>query len=144
MASINNIDLNDIISSLIDERLNKSKDSLIEEEKEYYEKLNEIILNEKSNDNQLNHEQKLKEVQEKIENKKRKPKLSKLSSSEEKTVKKTWSKLSDKNKELIIDEYIKENKITDKTLKHRILNKEINARNIIYDKENEKIIKIKE
>lgn len=144
MTSINNIDLNDIISSLIDERLNKSKDSLIEEEKEYYEKLNEIILNEKSNDNQLNHEQKLKEVQEKIENKKRKPKLSKLSSSEEKTVKKTWSKLSDKNKELIIDEYIKENKITDKTLKHRILNKEINARNIIYDKENEKIIKIKE
>lgn len=141
MSLINStIDLNNIISSLIDERMEKERENPNEKAKEDYNKLNEILENEKLIDNeQITHEQKLKEIQNKIEEKsKRKNKTLSPTS----PTKKTWSKLNDKIKEKLINEYMKEKNIKDKTFKDKVLNKSFNSRKIKYDKKNEKIINI--
>lgn len=140
MSLINqSIDLNDIITSLINERMKKEEENPNEKAINDYNKLKELLDKEKiTNEEQITHEQKLKEIQDKIEEK------SKKKNKTTKEVKKTWSKLSSTVKSRLIDEYFKKNNIKDKILKEQLLNKTINPRKIVYDKENEIIISIKE
>ena len=120
---MDSINFNQIINSLIDERMEKEKDNI--QDSEYYEKLKNVIEDEKKAlvDNKQNEfEKKLKELE-----------------------KKTWSKLSKEEKERILDNYIKEHNITNgDELKTKINKRKIRVKDIEYDRVNEKIISIKD
>ena len=107
----------------IDERMEKEKDNI--QDPEYYEKLKNVIEDEKKAlvDNKQNEfEKKLKEIE-----------------------KKTWSKLTKEEKERILDNYIKEHNITNgDELKTKINKRKIRVKDIEYDRVNEKIISIKD
>ena len=122
-ASMDSINFNQIINSLIDERMEKEKDNI--QDPEYYEKLKNVIEDEKKAlvDNKQNEfEKKLKELE-----------------------KKTWSKLTKEEKERILDNYIKEHNITNgDELKTKINKRKIRVKDIEYDRVNEKIISIKD
>lgn len=122
-ASMDSINFNQIINSLIDERMEKEKDNI--QDSEYYEKLKNVIEDEKKAlvDNKQNEfEKKLKELE-----------------------KKTWSKLTKEEKERILDNYIKEHNITNgDELKTKINKRKIRVKDIEYDRVNEKIISIKD
>ena len=122
-ASMDSINFNQIINSLIDERMEKEKDNI--QDSEYYEKLKNVIEDEKKAlvDNKQNEfEKKLKELE-----------------------KKTWSKLTKEEKERILDNYIKEHNITNgDELKAKISKRKIRVKDIEYDRVNEKIISIKD
>ena len=120
---MDSINFNQIINSLIDERMEKEKDNI--QDPEYYEKLKNVIEDEKKAlvDNKQNEfEKKLKELE-----------------------KKTWSKLTKEEKERILDNYIKEHNITNgDELKAKINKRKIRVKDIEYDRVNEKIISIKD
>ena len=120
---MDSINFNQIVNSLIDERMEKEKDNI--QDSEYYEKLKNVIEDEKKAlvDNKQNEfEKKLKELE-----------------------KKTWSKLSKEEKERILDNYIKEHNITNgDELKTKINKRKIRVKDIEYDRVNEKIISIKD
>ena len=120
---MDSINFNQIINSLIDERMEKEKDNI--QDPEYYEKLKNVIKDEKKAlvDNKQNEfEKKLKELE-----------------------KKTWSKLTKEEKERILDNYIKEHNITNgDELKTKINKRKIRVKDIEYDRVNEKIISIKD
>ncbi len=120
---MDSINFNQIINSLIDERMEKEKDNI--QDSEYYEKLKNVIEDEKKAlvDNKQNEfEKKLKELE-----------------------KKTWSKLTKEEKERILDNYIKEHNITNgDELKAKISKRKIRVKDIEYDRVNEKIISIKD
>lgn len=122
-ALMDSINFNQIINSLIDERMEKEKDNI--QDSEYYEKLKNVIEDEKKAlvDNKQNEfEKKLKELE-----------------------KKTWSKLTKEEKERILDNYIKEHNITNgDDLKMKINKRKIRVKDIEYDRVNEKIISIKD
>lgn len=122
-ASMDSINFNQIVNSLIDERMEKEKDNI--QDPEYYEKLKNVIEDEKKAlvDNKQNEfEKKLKELE-----------------------KKTWSKLTKEEKERILDNYIKEHNITNgDELKTKINKRKIRVKDIEYDRVNEKIISIKD
>ena len=122
-ALMDSINFNQIINSLIDERMEKEKDNI--QDSEYYEKLKNVIEDEKKAlvDNKQNEfEKKLKELE-----------------------KKTWSKLTKEEKERILDNYIKEHNITNgDELKAKISKRKIRVKDIEYDRVNEKIISIKD
>lgn len=122
-ALMDSINFNQIINSLIDERMEKEKDNI--QDSEYYEKLKNVIEDEKkaSIDNKQNEfEKKLKELE-----------------------KKTWSKLTKEEKERILDNYIKEHNITNgDELKMKINKRKIRVKDIEYDRVNERIISIKD
>ena len=122
-ALMDSINFNQIINSLIDERMEKEKDNI--QDPEYYEKLKNVIEDEKkaSIDNKQNEfEKKLKELE-----------------------KKTWSKLTKEEKERILDNYIKEHNITNgDELKMKINKRKIRVKDIEYDRVNERIISIKD
>ena len=121
-ALMDSINFNQIINSLIDERMEKEKDNI--QDPEYYEKLKNVIEDEKKAlvDNKQNEfEKKLKELE-----------------------KKTWSKLTKEEKERILDNYIKEHNITNgDELKTKINKRKIRVKDIEYDRVNERIISIK-
>ncbi len=120
---MDSINFNQIVNSLIDERMEKEKDNI--QDSEYYEKLKNVIEDEKKAlvDNKQNEfEKKLKELE-----------------------KKTWSKLTKEEKERILDNYIKEHNITNgDELKAKISKRKIRVKDIEYDRVNEKIISIKD
>lgn len=120
---MDSINFNQIINSLIDERMEKEKDNI--QDSEYYEKLKNVIEDEKKAlvDNKQNEfEKKLKELE-----------------------KKTWSKLTKEEKERILDNYIREHNITNgDELKTKINKRKIRVKDIEYDRVNEKIISIKD
>ena len=120
---MDSINFNQIVNSLIDERMEKEKDNI--QDSEYYEKLKNVIEDEKKAlvDNKQNEfEKKLKELE-----------------------KKTWSKLSKEEKERILDNYIKEHNITNgDELKTKINKRKIRVKDIEYDRVNERIISIKD
>ena len=120
---MDSINFNQIINSLIDERMEKEKDNI--QDSEYYEKLKNVIEDEKKAlvDNKKNEfEKKLKELE-----------------------KKTWSKLTKEEKERILDNYIKEHNITNgDELKTKINKRKIRVKDIEYDRVNERIISIKD
>ena len=120
---MDSINFNQIVNSLIDERMEKEKDNI--QDPEYYEKLKNVIEDEKKAlvDNKQNEfEKKLKELE-----------------------KKTWSKLTKEEKERILDNYIKEHNITNgDELKAKISKRKIRVKDIEYDRVNEKIISIKD
>lgn len=120
---MDSINFNQIINSLIDERMEKEKDNI--QDPEYYEKLKNVIEDEKKAlvDNKQNEfEKKLKELE-----------------------KKTWSKLTKEEKERILDNYIKEHNITNgDELKTKINKRKIRVKDIEYDRVNERIISIKD
>ena len=120
---MDSINFNQIINSLIDERMEKEKDNI--QDPEYYEKLKNVIEDEKKAlvDNKQNEfEKKLKERE-----------------------KKTWSKLTKEEKERILDNYIKEHNITNgDELKTKINKRKIRVKDIEYDRVNERIISIKD
>ena len=120
---MDSISFNQIINSLIDERMIKEQDNI--QDQEYYDKLKEVIEDEKKAlvDNKQNEfEKKLKELE-----------------------KKTWSKLTKEEKERILDNYIKEHNITNgNELKAKINKRKIRVKDIEYDRVNEKIISIKD
>ena len=120
---MDSINFNQIINYLIDERMEKEKDNI--QDSEYYEKLKNVIEDEKKAlvDNKQNEfEKKLKELE-----------------------KKTWSKLTKEEKERILDNYIKEHNITNgDELKAKISKRKIRVKDIEYDRVNEKIISIKD
>ena len=120
---MDSINFNQIINSLIDERMEKEKDNI--QDSEYYEKLKNVIEDEKKAlvDNKQNEfEKKLKELE-----------------------KKTWSKLTKEEKERILDNYIKEHNITNgDELKTKINKRKIRVKDIEYDRVNEKRISIKD
>lgn len=120
---MDSINFNQIINSLIDERMEKEKDNI--QDLEYYDKLKNVIEDEKKAlvDNKQNEfEKKLKELE-----------------------KKTWSKLTKEEKERILDNYIKEHNITNgDELKTKINKRKIRVKDIEYDRVNEKIISIKD
>ena len=122
-ALMDSINFNQIVNSLIDERMEKEKDNI--QDPEYYEKLKNVIEDEKKAlvDNKQNEfEKKLKELE-----------------------KKTWSKLTKEEKERILDNYIKEHNITNgDELKAKISKRKIRVKDIEYDRVNEKIISIKD
>ena len=122
-ALMDSINFNQIINSLIDERMEKEKDNI--QDSEYYEKLKNVIEDEKKAlvDNKQNEfEKKLKELE-----------------------KKTWSKLTKEEKERILDNYIKEHNITNgDELKTKINKRKIRVKDIEYDRVNERIISIKD
>ena len=122
-ALMDSINFNQIINSLIDERMEKEKDNI--QDSEYYEKLKNVIEDEKKAlvDNKQNEfEKKLKELE-----------------------KKTWSKLTKEEKERILDNYIKEHNITNgDELKMKINKRKIRVKDIEYDRVNERIISIKD
>ena len=122
-ALMDSINFNQIINSLIDERMEKEKDNI--QDPEYYEKLKNVIEDEKKTlvDNKQNEfEKKLKELE-----------------------KKTWSKLTKEEKERILDNYIKEHNITNgDELKTKINKRKIRVKDIEYDRVNERIISIKD
>lgn len=119
---MDSISFNQIINSLVDQRIIKEQENI--QDQEYYDKLKEVIENEKkaSVDNKQNEfEKKLKELE-----------------------KKTWSKLTKEEKERILDNYIKEHNITNgEELKAKINKRKIRVKDIEYDRVNEKIISIK-
>lgn len=118
---MDSISFNQIINSLIDERMIKEQDNI--QDQEYYDKLKNVIEDEKKAlvDNKQNEfEKKLKELE-----------------------KKTWSKLTKEEKERILDNYIKEHNITNgDELKTKINKRKIRVKDIEYDRVNEKIISI--
>lgn len=120
---MDSISFNQIINSLVDQRIIKEQENI--QDQEYYDKLREVIENEKkaSVDNKQNEfEKKLKELE-----------------------KKTWSKLTKEEKERILDNYIKEHNITNgDELKAKINKRKIRVKDIEYDRVNEKIISIKD
>lgn len=120
---MDSISFNQIINSLIDERMIKEQDNI--QDLEYYDKLKNVIEDEKKAlvDNKQNEfEKKLKELE-----------------------KKTWSKLTKEEKERILDNYIKEHNITNgDELKTKINKRKIRVKDIEYDRVNEKIISIKD
>ena len=120
---MDSINFNQIINSLIDERMEKEKDNI--QDPEYYEKLKNVIEDEKKAlvDNKQNEfEKKLKELE-----------------------KKTWSKLTKEEKERILNNYIKEHNITNgDELKTKINKRKIRVKDIEYDRVNERIISIKD
>ena len=120
---MDSINFNQIINSLIDERMEKEKDNI--QDSEYYEKLKNVIEDEKKAlvDNKQNEfEKKLKELE-----------------------KKTWSKVTKEEKERILDNYIKEHNITNgDELKTKINKRKIRVKDIEYDRVNERIISIKD
>ena len=120
---MDSINFNQIVNSLIDERMEKEKDNI--QDSEYYEKLKNVIEDEKKAliDNKQNEfEKKLKELE-----------------------KKTWSKLTKEEKERILDNYIKEHNITNgDELKTKINKRKIRVKDIEYDRVNERIISIKD
>ena len=120
---MDSINFNQIVNSLIDERMEKEKDNI--QDLEYYEKLKNVIEDEKKAliDNKQNEfEKKLKELE-----------------------KKTWSKLTKEEKERILDNYIKEHNITNgDELKTKINKRKIRVKDIEYDRVNERIISIKD
>lgn len=120
---MDSINFNQIINSLIDERMIKEQDNI--QDQEYYDKLKNVIEDEKKAlvDNKQNEfEKKLKELE-----------------------KKTWSKLTKEEKERILDNYIKEHNITNgDELKTKINKRKIRVKDIEYDRVNEKIISIKD
>ena len=120
---MNSISFNQIINSLVDQRIIKEQENI--QDQEYYDKLREVIENEKkaSVDNKQNEfEKKLKELE-----------------------KKTWSKLTKEEKERILDNYIKEHNITNGAeLKTKINKRKIRVKDIEYDRVNEKIISIRD
>lgn len=120
---MDSINFNQIVNSLIDERMEKEKDNI--QDPEYYEKLKNVIEDEKKAliDNKQNEfEKKLKELE-----------------------KKTWSKLTKEEKERILDNYIKEHNITNgDELKTKINKRKIRVKDIEYDRVNERIISIKD
>ena len=120
---MDSINFNQIVNSLIDERMEKEKDNI--QDSEYYEKLKNVIEDEKKAlvDNKQNEfEKKLKELE-----------------------KKTWSKLTKEEKERILDNYIKEHNITNgDELKAKISKRKIRVKDIEYDRVNEMIISIKD
>ena len=120
---MDSINFNQIVNSLIDERMEKEKDNI--QDSEYYEKLKNVIEDEKKAlvDNKQNEfEKKLKEIE-----------------------KKTWSKLTKEEKERILDNYIKEHNITNgDELKTKINKRKIRVKDIEYDRVNERIISIKD
>ena len=120
---MDSISFNQIINSLVDQRIIKEQENI--QDQEYYDKLKEVIENEKkaSVDNKQNEfEKKLKELE-----------------------KKTWSKLTKEEKERILDNYIKEHNITNGAeLKAKINKRKIRVKDIEYDRVNEKIISIKD
>ena len=120
---MDSINFNQIVNSLIDERMEKEKDNI--QDPEYYEKLKNVIEDEKKAlvDNKQNEfEKKLKELE-----------------------KKTWSKLTKEEKERILDNYIKEHNITNgDELKAKISKRKIRVKDIEYDRVNERIISIKD
>ena len=120
---MDSINFNQIINFLIDERMEKEKDNI--QDPEYYEKLKNVIEDEKKAlvDNKQNEfEKKLKELE-----------------------KKTWSKLTKEEKERILDNYIKEHNITNgDELKAKISKRKIRVKDIEYDRVNERIISIKD
>ena len=120
---MDSINFNQIVNSLIDERMAKEKDNI--QDPEYYEKLKNVIEDEKKAliDNKQNEfEKKLKELE-----------------------KKTWSKLTKEEKERILDNYIKEHNITNgDELKTKINKRKIRVKDIEYDRVNERIISIKD
>ena len=120
---MDSINFNQIVNSLIDERMAKEKDNI--QDPEYYEKLKNVIEDEKKAliDNKQNEfEKKLKELE-----------------------KKTWSKLTKEEKERILDNYIKEHNITNgDDLKMKINKRKIRVKDIEYDRVNERIISIKD
>lgn len=120
---MDSISFNQIINSLIDERMIKEQDNI--QDQEYYDKLKNVIEDEKKAlvDNKQNEfEKKLKELE-----------------------KKTWSKLTKEEKERILDNYIKEHNITNgDELKTKINKRKIRVKDIEYDRVNEKIISIKD
>ena len=122
-ALMESINFNQIVNSLIDERMEKEKDNI--QDSEYYEKLKNVIEDEKKAlvDNKQNEfEKKLKELE-----------------------KKTWSKLTKEEKERILNNYIKEHNITNgDDLKMKINKRKIRVKDIEYDRVNEKIISIKD
>lgn len=122
-ALMDSINFNQIVNSLIDERMEKEKDNI--QDPEYYEKLKNVIEDEKKAlvDNKQNEfEKKLKELE-----------------------KKTWSKLTKEEKERILDNYIKEHNITNgDELKAKISKRKIRVKDIEYDRVNERIISIKD
>lgn len=122
-ALMDSINFNQIVNSLIDERMEKEKDNI--QDPEYYEKLKNVIEDEKKAlvDNKQNEfEKKLKELE-----------------------KKTWSKLTKEEKERILDNYIKEHNITNgDELKTKINKRKIRVKDIEYDRVNERIISIKD
>ena len=122
-ALMDSINFNQIVNSLIDERMEKEKDNI--QDPEYYEKLKNVIEDEKKAliDNKQNEfEKKLKELE-----------------------KKTWSKLTKEEKERILDNYIKEHNITNgDDLKMKINKRKIRVKDIEYDRINERIISIKD
>lgn len=119
---MDSISFNQIINSLVDQRIIKEQENI--QDQEYYDKLREVIENEKKAliDNKQNEfEKKLKELE-----------------------KKTWSKLTKEEKERILDNYIKEHNITNgEELKAKINKRKIRVKDIEYDRVNEKIISIK-
>lgn len=120
---MDSINFNQIINSLIDQRMEKEKDNI--QDLEYYDKLKNVIEDEKKAlvDNKQNEfEKRLKELE-----------------------KKTWSKLTKEEKERILDNYIKEHNITNgDELKTKINKRKIRVKDIEYDRVNEKIISIKD
>lgn len=120
---MDSISFNQIINSIVDQRIIKEQENI--QDQEYYDKLKEVIENEKkaSVDNKQNEfEKKLKELE-----------------------KKTWSKLTKEEKERILDNYIKEHNITNGAeLKTKINKRKIRVKDIEYDRVNEKIISIKD
>lgn len=120
---MDSISFNQIINSLVDQRIIKEQENI--QDQEYYDKLKEVIENEKkaSVDNKQNEfEKKLKELE-----------------------KKTWSKLTKEEKERILDNYIREHNITNgDQLKAKINKRKIRVKDIEYDRVNEKIISIKD
>ena len=120
---MDSINFNQIVNSLIDERMEKEKDNI--QDSEYYEKLKNVIEDEKKAlvDNKQNEfEKKLKELE-----------------------KKTWSKLTKEEKERILDNYIKEHNITNgDESKTKINKRKIRVKDIEYDRVNERIISIKD
>lgn len=120
---MDSINFNQIVNSLIDERMEKEKDNI--QDLEYYDKLKNVIEDEKKAliDNKQNEfEKKLKELE-----------------------KKTWSKLTKEEKERILDNYIKEHNITNgDELKMKINKRKIRVKDIEYDRVNERIISIKD
>ena len=116
---------NDIISELIDERIEKEKENTRPEAKEHLDKLIEVISQEKIPMVDTKQEQ-----------------FNQMIKNEQKP---TWGKLTKKDKERIIDAYIDENSIENGSeLKERIMKRKIKVKNIEYDRVNEKIIAIKE
>lgn len=116
------ITFNNIISSLIDERLERESRNIRDDAKDDYEKLKEIIDKEKIPIVDTKQE----EFEKKIREEEKKP----------------WSKLTKEIKNKLIEEYAKEKDIDCEELKMKINKRKIKAKDIEYDRVNEKIINV--